>query len=1040
MKTSKRFLLSALVFITALSLRAQPPEWDDINISAVGTEPVHASFMYFSDENAAVQNDWYTSPYYFSLNGVWKFNWCRKPSERPWEFYLPEYDHSQWDEIFVPGDWQLQGYGIPYMINLGYSFEVNPPFAPQDYNPVGSYYRDFDLPENWSTKEVFLHFAGVNAAFYVWVNGYYAGYHEDSKTPAEFRITEMLKEGNNSIAVEVLRWCDGSYLEDQDMWRLSGIERDVFLVAVNDIAMRDLKVTAGLDESYSDGILHAGMLISKLNDNSDNATVNIKLTDPDNENLLFEDTHTSSFSEGNEIHIEFDKTIEDVLKWSAEKPWLYNLIVKVTAGNQEQVVAQKVGFRITEIRNGQFLLNGQPVYIKGVNRHEHNDEAGHTVTREEMLTDIRRMKQNNINAVRTSHYPNDPIWYSLCDQYGLYVIDEANIECHGLFRYVPSPDYFHTGTSPVATDSVWLPSLQHRIESMLRRDRNHPCIIAWSLGNEAGMGTNFRKLYKFLKANDPTRPVQYETCYLEDYTDIVAPMYYGLTQLKNYESKNDPRPLIMCEYSHAMNNSNGNLQDYWDVIEAYPQLQGGFIWDWQDQAFLKYLPDGRKFWAYGGDFGPQHAKSDGPDGLNGLVYPDRSPKPALEEVKKVYQNIKFKQEGPGKFRIVNGYFFTDLNEFDIAYDIIRSGWIVASDTVEIPSGLKPQSDTILDIAVNEHIINEYEEYFINFYAIKKYDDPMIPRGFITAKEQIPIAVPALADTEADANDSTLTTPAVSHSTKGLVVSGNKFTVIFDTRTGALTDYICNGTSMLRRDLVPNFWRIPTSNDLGNKMPERCGVWKNIASQATLRSTEIQSDSGSVIISMDYLLGPGDADFANTYIIRNDGSIEVWADLTINADSMPELPRYGMKMAIPGEFRQMTWYGRGPHESYIDRKTSAFVGIYSGQVMEQHTPYILPQENGNKTDVRWVSFENEQHKGLLIEGMQLLEVNAHQYYEDDFDGRVRHTFDVPFQDVVEICIDLHQMGVGGDNSWGALPHDQYRLTETTYSYGFIIRPL
>ena len=719
---------------------AQTHEWDDLDICETGTEARHATLWYFQDKQDALELGWKESPFYLSLNGPWKFYWSRKPTERPADFYRPEYDYSAWDEITVPGDWQMQGYGVPYYVNIGYPFEINAPFAPQDYNPVGSYIREFSIPESWDKKQILLHFAGVNSAFYVWINGNYAGYHEDSKTPAEFDITTYLQKGENILAVEVYQWSDGSYLEDQDMWRFSGIERDVFLVAANPVSLKDLKVQAEPDAQYHNGDLHLEYSVVNYRQKEiKKAELKLELLDRENEEPLFTDKYKLVFRENNSTSFEYTKNIPAPKFWSAEKPNLYDLIITITDTEKNvQVTRQRVGFRRVEIKNKQLLVNGQPVLIKGVNRHEHNPQRGHTVSREEMIRDIQLMKQYNINAVRTSHYPNDPLWYDLCDEYGLYVIDEANIECHGLMTYEPFEDYYYTGTSPVASDPEWKKSIFYRIGNMISRDRNHPCIIAWSLGNESGGGDNFRDAYHLIKETDPTRPVQFEACYTDDYTDIVAPMYYTESQFYNFLKKNDPRPLIMCEYSHSMNNSTGNLQDYWDIIEAYPNLQGGFIWDWLDQGILQVSPTGERYWAYGGDFGPQDIRSDDGFCMNGLLFPDRIPKPALREVKKVYQNIKFSaiDSLPWSYRIKNDFFFTDLNEYSIYCDILEDGTLVSRFSVESEKRFPPQTESVISLPLSELLEDPQKEYLINFYATLKDDQALLPKGFVIASEQL----------------------------------------------------------------------------------------------------------------------------------------------------------------------------------------------------------------------------------------------------------------------------------------------------------------
>jgi beta-galactosidase len=1036
-----RFIFLSLLFCSVL--KSQTTEWNDLAVCEKNTEKRRASFMYFADKESALSYDLASSPFYQSLNGKWWFNWVRKPSQRPADFYEVEYYFKGWPQIKVPGDWQFQGYDVPYYCNIRYPFEANPPFAPQEYNPVGSYIREFTLPESWNGKEVFLHFAGVNSAFYVWINGHFVGYHEDSKTPAEFRITGILAKGINKIAVEVYRWCDGSYLEDQDMWRFSGIERDIYLYAADPTALRNVRIEAGLENNYTVGKLHVELLFQRYDEISKNARAEIELIDRISHKVLFKEETVLDFRESSTHIISIDKTIPGILKWSAEKPDLYDLLITVFSDNKTfQIVPQRVGFRSVEIKNSQLLVNGQPILLKGVNRHEHNEFIGHTVTRDEMLQDIGLMKKFNINAVRTSHYPDDPLWYELCDEYGIYLVDEANIECHGIMTYVPSEDYYNTGTSVVATEPEWKESVLYRVKNMLERDRNHPSVIIWSLGNESGGGDNFRQAYKYLKANDPTRPVQYEVAYIDDYTDIVAPMYYTEEQLYSFLKKKDHRPLIMCEYSHSMNNSTGNLQDYWNIIEAYPNLQGGFIWDWQDQGIAQTGFQGEKYWAYGGDFGPADAPSDGDFCLNGIIFPDRTPKPALREVKKVYQNIDFRMVDTlnHNFLIRNKYFFTSLNEFEFFAEIVHQGKISAKIPIELLQAVPPQTEIIIRLDLSKNITDPADEYFINFYAATREEKGILPGHHIVASEQF-LLQPGRAITEAA--EPYMIGSGLTHSEtyEGITIRGNVFTIIFDKKTGQLKDYTFRSKSLLKKNLTPNFWRTPTSNDKGNGMPARCAVWQNIGKKQDVKSVVILSESAdSVVIQVKSVLQPGNSDYINTYTVTDNGSIKVLAEIFIRQDSMPELPRFGMKMVLPDDFKHMKWYGRGPHENYWDRKTSAFIGEYSGLVMDQYTPYIFPQENGNKTDVRWISLTNEDGVGIRIQGIQPLEINAHQYLDDNMDSRVVHTPDMPFENLVEICIDLHQMGVGGDNSWGAHPHDQYKLTSKHYRYGFIIKPI
>ena len=1033
-------IITLCLHFTTLLIQAQSNEWDNLSINSINAGSAHTSFIYHADKESALTGRNDLSPYILSLNGQWKFLWCRKPADVPKDFNKSDFDASEWNDIIVPGEWQLQGYGIPYYVNIGFGFEKNFPYAPKDYNPVGSYIKEFTVPKQWDDKQIFLHFGAVNSAYYVWINGKLAGYKEDTKTPGEFNITDYLTKDKNKIAVQVFRWCDGSYYEDQDMWRFSGIERDVYIYAANQVSIRDYRVISSLTSGYKEGIFTLNIDLQSYSQKKRIGTVIVELIDRENGNTIYTQSKEFGFSGPVTKQLEFKTTIDNVKTWSAEKPNLYDLII--TSSNKEekldQVIAQKVGFRTTEVKDGQFLVNGQPVLIKGVNRHEHNQISGHVVTKNDMLQDIRLMKQFNINAVRTSHYPDDPFWYDLCDEYGLYIVDEANIECHGVMQYKGRPEYGHTGTSPVATQPECLPQLLMRMENMVKRDRNHPCIVVWSMGNECGYGANFDSVYLWCKNFDNTRPVQYETCWTGPATDIVAPMYTREAQLLWFVEQNDPRPLIMCEYTHSMGNSTGNLQDYWNVIEAHPELQGGYIWDWIDQGLIMKDVNGNDYWGYGGSFGPENSPSDGNFCLNGIVFPDRTPKPGLWEVKKVYQNVKFIEDDlkNGKITIKNNSFFTDLNEYVLSFEIYELDKIVKQGYINLENGLQPQKKIQFTLPLQD-LNYTGKELLINLYAKTKETSDLLPKSHIIASEQFILAQTGNSKT-ATVKGKSLT---VKETYEGINVSNGPFTILFDKGTGVLRDYIVHGKSLLTKNLVPNFWRVPTDNDYGERMPKRCMIWKNIAKQQSVESIKIIHQSAdSVVIEVTSKLTPGISDYTNRYTIKKDGSIEVFARLKMNADTLPELPRFGIKMAMPGDYNNMTWYGRGPFESYQDRNTSAFIGVYSGKVMDQYTPYIYPQENGNKTDVRWVKLLNDNGLGLMFNGLPLLSVNAHQYFEEEFNQYTKYTTDVPFRDVVEICIDLKQRGVGGDNSWGFPVHDEYRLLDKEYSYRFIIQPV
>lgn len=1030
-------LVAALITLGS----AQSPAWQDPEITEQGSETPHADFTVYTQARDAITYESTRSPYIKSLNGTWQFAWSRKPADRPADFYKPDYDTRDWAGIEVPGDWQLQGFGVPLYANVSYPFKTKFPEVPQDFNPVGSYKRTFTLPAEWQGMQVFLRFGAVKTAFYCWVNGHMVGYREDSKTPAAFNITRLLKKGDNTVALEVYRWCDGSYLEDQDMWRFAGIERDVCLTATPPLTLKDIDIQSPLDDTYTHGLLTARIRVKNYEKEGIHGRLSMDLLDRRTGKSVYSASQDIALTGQSEQTLQFNQTLERPAPWSAEAPNLYDLVVTLAdaQGRPQQVTAQRVGFRTSEIKNGQLCINGKAILVKGVNRHEHHPVTGHVLTKADMLSDIKVMKQFNINAVRCSHYPADPYWYALCDEYGLYVVDEANIEAHGLGRYIGGEYGYHMKTR-IADQEDWLTPILFRVSNMVERDKNHPSVIIWSLGNEAGQGPNFAKAYAWIKERDPSRPVQYEQAWLEPYTDIVVPMYHLIGQLENFVAKKDPRPLILCEYTHSMNNSTGNLQDIWDVIEAHRSLQGGFIWDFKDQGLLQRDPLGRDFWTYGGDFGPQGTPSDGTFCLNGVVFPDGTPKPGLWEVKKVYQNIKFKAVdlASGVFAIENHFTFADLADFDLTYQITGLDKIVKRGKLTLKQGLAAGDKTEVTIPVSAVSPEAGVEYFVTLTASTRTATDLVPKGHVIAAEQfeLPVGTPWIVS--APANKQALTAKETS---EGIMVCARDVTIVFNSKTGDLRDYVYRGVSLIKQDMTPNFWRVPTDNDRGNKVHERCLPWKDIASKrSAIKVVVTEQTSDKVVIQSTCTLATGDSDYANTYTILPDGTLTVQADLTMRTDKTPELPRYGMKVVLPGEFNRMTWLGRGPHESYWDRKTGAFVGLYSGTVMDQYTPYISPQENGNKTDVRWVTLQNAAGLGLMVKGRQLLEVNAHHYLEDHMDDRVTHTIDVPFTNVTELCIDLHQQGVGGDNSWGNPIHDKYKLMDKAYTYSFVIKPI
>ena len=1014
-------------------------EWKNFRIFQVNAEYPHASFMSYKTKEEALKYVYLPASGYQLLSGDWRFNWSRNPSEKPANFFKEDFNTDGWKTIHVPADWQLEGYDEAYYTNTIYPFNATFPGVPEVFNPVGSYKRTFILNPKWTGQRVILHFKGVNSAFYVWINGKKVGYSEDSKTPAEFDITGYIKPGQNDIAVEVYRWNAGSWLEDQDMWRFSGIERDVYLYALPLTSVWDFAVNAVLTDNYQNGQFNLKLLLRNFEGKHTRGKVKIEMISRNDKSVIFSDTKSWIPGKDSTLTFDFNHRITNPLKWSAEKPNLYDLLIQLqdAAGNVTQVVSQHVGFRSIEVKGGYVLVNGQPIYIKGVTRHEHDPVTGHVVTFESMLTDVRLMKEYNINAVRCSHYPDDPRFYDLCDQYGLYVIDEVNIESHGLGKYI-GQGYGYNMRTPTADSASWYPAHLDRTRRMFERDKNHPSICFWSLGNEAGIGPNFHKTYQWLKDHDKTRLVQYEQEWTGPYTDIVAPMYHTIGDLIAYSKTPDKRPLIMIEYAHAMNNSVGNLQDYWDAIESHPKLQGGFIWEWVDQGMLKTAPNGQQFYGFGGDLSPQGTPSEGLFCIKGLVFPNRKPKPSLFEVKKVYQNVKFKAAdvNKGQFWIKNGYFFTNLSDFTICWEIKGNGTSISKGIISLPKGLRPGDSTKVSVPVSSLIVKPATEYFIEFDAVLKKSANLLNAGHVVAAEQIKL--PFFTPQPLIQSDRGIIT--LTNENSKYIIAGKDFAYTFDQKTGTLLTIMYQGHNLLQQGLYPDFWRVPTSNDIGNKGPERLAIWKDVQSGRRVTALDVkQISTDKIQITVNSILKAADAAFDIIYTITANGAIHVAVSFKKNDTKAPELFRFGMRMTMPGEYQNMAWYGRGPFESYSDRKTAAFVGLYQGKVQDQYTPYISPQENGNKTDVRWSTWLDNSGVGLMVKADSLINVSAHNYTQPDLE-KAMHTNEVPVKDIIEIHIDLGQMGVGGDTSWGALTHDQYRLLANSYAFGFTLTPI
>ena len=1019
-------LVAAILMMKKEKTHEMNDHWEDQTVFQINREEPRAHFFPFESEALALKNDKSLSNYFQSLNGEWKFHFAKDPSQKAVGFEEVNHDISSWENIQVPGHWEMQGWSVPIYLDEEYPFPPDPPFVPHDYNTVGSYVKTFELNELWNSRNIFIQFGGVRSAFYFWLNGEFVGYSQGSKTPAVFNITDKVISGENKVAVQVYRFSDGSYLEAQDTWRVSGLERDVYLYAVSKTRIADFFVKAELNDDLKSG--YFSLDIDFLQDDETAEEMTIKAVLTGSFETLFDSIAVVKKS------ILFESVIDHVNPWSAEDPYLYNLQINLYNSKEEVIESftQQVGFKQVEIIEGNLLVNGKAIMFRGVNRHEWDPIRGRSITEETMIKDIQLMKENNINAVRTSHYPNQERWYELCNEYGLYVIDEANIEAHGMQFHEKS--YGH-----IANDSTWTAQWIDRGKRMVERDKNQPCIIMWSMGNEAGDGTNFVKLYDWIKARDNTRPVVYQPAWYERHTDVVFPMYKNIKFISDYASKKTEKPLILCEYAHAMGNSVGNLQDYWDTFEKYKALQGGFIWDWVDQVILKTDENGTDYWAYGGDFGIEFAENDSNFCANGLIAADRTINPHMHEVKKVYQPVKFEADklSHGRIKVTNRYDFVDLNHLDFE-------WFVKGNDKTISSGKMGKLDLMagesqkLTFSLSGIIPEPGVEYFLMIRAKTNQNHPLISKGHIVAWEQFQLPI----SRELTTTPLTDMPIIILNTDTGIEVHGEAFDVFFNRATGQIKQYIYNGIEIFINPIEANFWRAPNDNDLGNGMPKRTGLWKNVSDslKTEVISGEVIDGFARVVFKSSY---PSiNLNLISVYQVYGNGIINIDNKYSMADTSLPEIPRIGIKMSLPGDFDEVTWFGRGPHESYIDRKTSAAVGLYLGSVWDQTYQYVRPQETGNKTDVRWMALSNRKI-GLMAKGSPLFDGSVHQYPYEDLDyvprGQKHGKLNLQQKDQVDWLIDLKQMGVGGDNSWGARPHDQYTLSPGNYDYSFMLVP-
>lgn len=1058
-------LAAGLIALAGAAGWSQAPplkEWQDPAVVGVNKEPPRATFVAYPDEASARSGDRSRAPHYQSLNGRWKFHWVARPADRPTEFHRVGFDDRAWPEIRVPSNWQFEGYDVPIYTNSRYPWgKADPPHIPADNNPVGSYRRTFTIPPAWAGRQVFITFDGVDSAFYVWVNGEQVGYSEDSRTPAEFNVTRFVKPGDNVIAVEVYRWSDASYLEDQDFWRLSGIFRNVTLWSAGALRVRDLDVVPELDDRYQDARLKTRVVVRNHATAPREFAVRLRLLDASGRDVASGSALPRTLEAGAEEAVSVDQEIRAPRRWSAESPYLYTLLVTLVDGRGQtiEVVPQRIGFRRSEIRDGQYLLNGRAILFKGTNRHEHDPDTGHVVTREQMLRDIRLMKQFNINAVRTSHYPNDPEWYDLCDEYGLYVVDEANIESHGM-GYQPDRTL---GNNP-----AWKEAHLDRTIRMVERDKNHASVVIWSLGNEAGDGVNFDATYAWVKGRDPSRPVQYERAELRANTDLYVPMYARPARVAEYGSKPQTRPLVLCEYTHAMGNSNGNLDEYWSLFYSHRQLQGAFVWDWVDQGIRTAIPasgtrqtrperrmlpgpefvggflnvDRRgTYLAYGGDFGPPDVPSDGNFCMNGLVDADRNPHPGLHAIRKVYQYVHAKPVdlAKGILSITNWHDFTPID------DILTGHWAVRADgrTLTLPEGtlpplsLGPRETREVTIPVPAIVPEPGAEYFLDLsFRLQRETAWGGKPGDEMAWEQFKL--PLWKDPEPPATGAARPL-TLEDRTDAVRVTGDRFAVTLDKSAGTLSSLTYGGVELVSRGPRPDFWRAWTDNDRGARLHERLAIWRDAGSiWQTTNVTAAQPAPTLVRIAVDGTLPAIVSSLTVTYTVLGSGDIIVDAAFAPGKPDLPMLPRVGLQLVLPPAFDRIAWSGPGPIETHSDR-IHARVGEHRGTVASQWTEYSKPQENGNKADVRWVALTNRDGVGLLAVGLPRLSTAARHYPHEDL-WNAKHTYELTRRDAVYWNLDFEQMGVGGDNSWGALPHEAYQLPAKPYAYRFRLRPI
>ena len=1030
----KKYVFLGLAGCALLSANAQTfKEWQDESVNEVNRAAMHTHFFAYENAEKAGSDVKENSKNFMSMNGSWKFFWVKNADQRPTDFWKVGFNDKGWDDMKVPAVWELNGYGDPIYVNIGYpwrnQYTNNPPHVPTEKNHVGSYRREFVIPADWNGKDIVAHFGAVSSNMYLWVNGKFVGYSEDSKLEAEFDLTPYVKPGQkNLIAFQVFRWCDGSYFEDQDFFRYTGVARDCYLYARNKKRIDDIRVVPDLDAEYKSGSLAVNLSLKG------NAAVSLELLDAANKTVATAEVKGAG-KQSSVIRV------DNPNKWTAETPYLYTLRATLKEGGKvTEVVPLKVGFRKIELKNSQLLVNGQPVLFKGADRHEMDPDGGYVVSRERMIQDIQIMKKFNLNAVRTCHYPDDSFWYDLCDKYGIYVVAEANLESHGMgydeatLAKVPSFKKTHL----------------ERNQRNVQRNYNHPSIIFWSLGNEAGYGSNFEAAYDWVKKEDPSRAVQYERSGYEGKTDIHCPMYLNYKDCIKYcEDDSKTKPLIQCEYAHAMGNSEGGFKEYWDLVRKYPKYQGGFIWDFVDQSCRWTGKNGNMIYAYGGDFNRFDA-SDNNFCDNGLISPDRVPNPHMYEVGYFYQNIWTTAADlkAGELNVYNENFFRDLSAYALEWEVMKNGIVVRTGRVD-NLNVAPQQTAKIKLDLGKTCA--CAEWLLNVKYVQKQREGLIPAGHIVAKDQLVLneyKAPAMTlQNVTDMNIQTALPRIDDANSQCVMIEGENFNIQFAKADGFMDKYMVDGLDMIKEGakLTPNFWRAPTDNDFGAGLQQKYAVWKN--PEFKLASLKSEMKDGLAVVSAEYEMPSVSAGtkLQLTYEINNRGAVKVNQKLVAEKGAkVANIFRFGMQMVMPKSFENISYYGRGPVENYIDRKWATELGVYNQTVTDQFYAYIRPQENGNKTDIRWWKLLNEAGSGLQFVAEVPFSASALHYTIESLDSgwekKQEHSNEVEPADLTNFLIDKVQMGLGCVDSWGAIPREEYMLPYGDYEFTFIMQPI